>query len=186
MAKSPIGSPEAAANGKAALARTARCIYCNATSTKDSRTSPAGPWCHIHRPGPRKKSSSTVDRLGGATGPTGKKPPPPRTIGQVAGLREGMLGLMLPPAMLTWPPCARIMADKKPGQRIDVGLRHIAWALIGEALGACSWSHCRELLEAHGYLLPGDPPLPKIEPGAWDMVAHRLARQQHVTKDLSP
>lgn len=161
-----IGSPEAAANGKAALARTTRCIYCNATSTKESRTSPAGPWCHTHRPGPRKKSSATADRLGERPA-TGKRPPPPRSAGQIIGFREGMLGKILPHQMLTWPPCARIIAAKSPGQRVDCGLRHVAIALVREAMGPGHWSRCLELLEKHGYLLPGDPPLPHLDPDDW-------------------
>lgn len=70
---------------------------------------------------------------------------------------------MLPPPLLYWPPVQRII-ETRPGYRDAVGLRHIVLALGLEVVGdASAWSDLLGLLRQAGFLLPGDPPRPRLQ-----------------------
>jgi hypothetical protein len=69
---------------------------------------------------------------------------------------------LLPAPLLSWPPVRRVL-DVSPGYRDAVGARHIVLAMLGEAMGdPYAWPSLVDMLRQAGFLLPGDPPRPRL------------------------
>lgn len=120
-----------------------RCSWCGAYAMRGQL------WCNGHRPGPRK----------GIRGPGRRTTMSHRPL---LARVELSVADTFPPPLLAWPPVRRIM-ETRPGFRDALGLRHIALALVAEAMGdGTAWPSVAGMLRESGFLKPSDPPRPRV------------------------